>query len=672
VGRSQDLRALEPFHRTELGRPAIAPGPRDLYAFANLIRQFELRLLDLFRANLIAGTTHTCVGQEFSQIAAMRTLSGAADAVFSNHRNHGHFLAFTGDFLGLLAEIMGRQAGVNQGRGGSQHLCAPGFHSNGVQAGLCAIAVGHALARRRRGEPGVSAICIGDGTLGEGLLYESFNLASTWTLPVLFVLEDNGIAQSTPTAGMIGGGSITDRGAAFGLTTWNLDDASPTFCQDVESVVRHVRAVGAPGLLAIRTARLGPHSRGDDTRTPSEMEELRVRDPVARLADRLGADVCREIEDANEAFLRAVEVAARTSPASRFASPPEHIFTGAPSPTAVQCPEPICDSIRESLNGALDRLLTSDPHVIVLGEDLRDPYGGAFKVTAGLSERYGSQVLSTPISEAALVGAGIGLALGGTLPVVEIMFADFLSLGFDQLLNHAVKLAGAMPAVHVPLVIRTPEGGGRGYGPTHSQTMHGLAMSVAGLTVVVPSHRHEVGRLLERAVRDWPYPVVFFEPKAFYGTRPGGGGYAVVPAHPDDPASALFPVLVRGDETSDVTLVTCGTMLAAVEASAAHLEQEELTVRIVVASLLAPFPSRTLAAVLRHRSAATVVVDEAPAGFGFGSEVAALSLEEGYTGRFRRVGALPLPIPAARSLEIEVLPSAERISRVVVELLTGR
>ena len=202
------------------------------------------------------------------------------DVVLSNHRNHGHFLTYSGDFHGLVAEIMGRERGVCKGVGGSQHLAYRHFHSNGVQAGMTAIGAGLALAEKMRDGDAIVACVIGDGTLGEGLTYESLNLASVWRVPMLFVVEHNGIAQTTRTAETIGG-SVLARGEAFGLRTWRCDDADPHFFEYVENVVRTVRATREPGFLVIDTMRLGPHSKGDDLRD----EGRDVGDPCARSTD---------------------------------------------------------------------------------------------------------------------------------------------------------------------------------------------------------------------------------------------------------------------------------------------------------------------------------------------------------------------------------------------------
>jgi TPP-dependent pyruvate/acetoin dehydrogenase alpha subunit len=193
-------------------------------------------------------------------MAVVRALSDPDDAVLSNHRNHGHFLTYSGDFQGLVAEIMGREDGVCGGRGGSQHLAFRHFHSNGVQGGMTAIGAGMALARKRRGSSGIVAALIGDGTLGQGLVYEALNLAGVWNAPLLMLVENNGIAQTTLTRETIAG-SIEARGAAFGLPVWRHADDDPELFAKVEAVVAAMRRSGGPGFLVLDTMRLGRTAR---------------------------------------------------------------------------------------------------------------------------------------------------------------------------------------------------------------------------------------------------------------------------------------------------------------------------------------------------------------------------------------------------------------------------
>ncbi|HEY3458471.1 MAG TPA: thiamine pyrophosphate-dependent enzyme [Bryobacteraceae bacterium] len=662
--------AVEPFTRDKNGKPAIPLEASALYSFGSLIRQAEELLLSLFSKGLLSGTTHTCLGQEFCQMAVVRALHDPNDAVFSNHRNHGHFLTYSGNFIGLIAEIMGRAAGVCGGIGGSQHLAFRGFHSNGVQAGMTAIGVGQALARRLRGESGIVAIVVGDGTLGQGLLYESLNLASIWKAPVLFVVENNGIAQTTPTSDTIGGGSILPRGAAFGLETWRLNDAEPNFFGEVEQIVERVRERRAPGFLVIDTMRLGPHSKGDDLRDSEEMRAIRERDPLARLGDRLPASVRQEIERATHSFIATVEQAAHASPEARYRNPPVHLFTNTPA-VELGRPEPARQegNVRSVLNRSLRKLLTSDSRVILLGEDMHDPYGGAFKVTAGLSSEFPKRVISTPISEAGVVGSSIGLALAGFRPIAEIMFADFVTLAMDQIYNHAVKFPGMFPGAEVPLVVRTPSGGRRGYGPTHSQSPENLMAGVPGLTVVFPSNRHAAGTLLERAVLSWPYPTIFFEHKLVYGLPCDAGSYREAAADAGDAAAGLFPTLISGSARPDITLVGYGGILPILEKVAATLEEDELEVEIIVPSLLAPLPRRTLTALLLNRER-ILVAEEGHSEYGFAAELGAALLEAGHSGSFVRIGTPPVPVPAARSLEADVIPSEKHILEKAISLVS--
>jgi 2-oxoisovalerate dehydrogenase E1 component len=670
------MKTSEVFARDEYGKPLLPLEPERLYAFGHLIRLTEQLLLNLFEQGLLSGTTHTCLGQEFCQMSVVRALDHPHDVVLSNHRNHGHFLTYSGDFLGLVAEVMGREAGVCRGAGGSQHIAYRHFHSNGVQAGMTAIGVGQALAGRLENDnQSIVALIVGDGTLGEGLLYEALNLSSIWELPLLFVVEHNQVAQTTATTHTIGG-SVLDRGKAFGLQCWRLEDTDPSYFEHVEDVVATVRRTRRPGFLMIDTRRLGPHSKGDDLRPPVEMEAIRNRDPLARLAESLSQDVRQAIEKANQKYLEAVRQAALQSPPARYSSPPVHVFDGWDQPKFVvpMASRPLSGklaaeptNVRRSLNAALRQLLESNDKTLLLGEDLHDPYGGAFKVTAGLSTAFPERVISTPISEAALVGTGIGLALAGFRPVVEVMFADFLTLAADQLYNHAVKFAALFPSLSVPLVIRTPSGGRRGYGPTHSQSPENLFVSVPGLTVVFPTHRHDVGQLLVAATLDWDHPVVFFEHKLLYGVDQGAGGYQVVPPAAE-PAASLFPTLRSGPAKPDLTLVAYGGILPLLEEVAQHLtNQEELAVEVVALSLLAPLPRQTLTRLLAGRTR-VVVVEESQSDFGIGAEIGAVLLEAGFRGTFARIGCPPVPIPSARSLEQDVLPEKHGILQRILSL----
>jgi TPP-dependent pyruvate/acetoin dehydrogenase alpha subunit len=279
--------------------------PRDarLYRRMRFIRRFEETVLALFEEGLLSGTTHACIGQEANAVGLMEHLRDG-DHIFSNHRCHGHFLAWNGNAFGLLAEIMGKPAGLCAGIGGSQHICAPGFKSNGVQGGILPAAAGIALAEQFRGSDGLSVVFFGDGTLGEGIVYETLNLTALWQLPLLLVLEDNGWSQSTPSSLNLAG-DIAGRFTAFGLPVVEIDT---TDVLEVEAAageaVSGCRARHGPAVLIIHTYRLCHHSKNDDNRP---VEEVRLRwgyDPLAVHGSRLDAAewtaIDREVDDALE------------------------------------------------------------------------------------------------------------------------------------------------------------------------------------------------------------------------------------------------------------------------------------------------------------------------------------------------------------------------------------
>lgn len=651
------------------GRPIIPLDPSVLYAYAQCIRGTETLLLDLFGKGKLSGTTHTCLGQEFCQMAVVRALRHTDDAVLSNHRNHGHFLTYSGNFTGLVAEVMGRQDGVCGGRGGSQHIAWRHFHSNGVQAGMTGIAVGLARAREMSGSPGIVAVIVGDGTLGEGLLYESMNLAAVWPAPVLFVVEHNGIAQTTDTAGTIGG-DILARGAAFGLSARRISDVDPRLWRVAEAAVAEVRSTRRPGFLLIDTARLGPHSKGDDLRPEAELAAIRARDPVAQLGATLNPAERARLDAAAAALVNRVAEEAASSPEAHVGLAIDHLFRHAPplpqvNPLAMAPGE----TVRAALNAALNTLLTEDPRVVLLGEDLHDPYGGAFKVTAGLSQRHAGRVVSTPISEGGVTGAAIGLALAGKRPIMEVMFGDFLTLCADQIYNHAVKFPGLFSEASVPMVIRTPVGGRRGYGPTHSQSPENIFTAIPGLTVIYGSQRHDNGAMLRNAVLHWPFPTLFLEHKLLYGAVEDPGRYQPLPAHPADHGSGAFPTLQRRAAQADAVLLTYGGMVALVEQVTEQLAaEEELQLDILILAQLAPLPRHTLVAALTGYDA-VIIAEETHTGYGVGAEIIACLAESGYRGTVRRVGTPPVPIPSARSLELTVLPDADCIAAAVLDAI---
>jgi len=326
-------------------------------------------------------------------------------------------------------------------------------------------------------------------------------------------------------------------------------------------------------------------------------------------------------------------------------------------------------TVQASLNAGLRAALAADERVIVLGEDVLDPYGGAFKVTRGLSAQFSDRVLATPISEAGIVAVATGLALRGFRPIVEIMFGDFLFLAGDQIVNHAAKYRAMFnDEVRVPLVIRTPSGGRRGYGPTHSQSLEKHFLGVPGLWVVAPHSLSDPGELLRQAIFDVDDPVLFVENKIGYGEAilRGIPGYETVRL--GDTASPFPTLWLKPHGANDGLLLCYGGMARlALDAAAALREREQLRLGLVIAAQLSPTPTSHLDAVLRAGAPSCVVtVEEAPAAGGWGAEIIA-TIEQIRDARrlapisYRRVGAANTAIPSARALEDGILPQVQDI-----------
>ena len=630
-----------------------------IYGKALLIREVERKLLELFEQGRLSGTVHTCIGQEFSGIAVASALR-EGDLIFSNHRCHGHFLARTDDVEGLIAEIMGKRSGVCGGRGGSQHLCSRGFFSNGVQGGIVPVAAGLAFALKLRKTSDIAVVFIGDGTLGEGVLYETLNIASQWELPLLLVLENNLYSQSTPQRQTLAG-DILARAAAFAVATGQGNTWEPSaLLAAAAAAVQRVRTSSRPLLLKIDTYRLMAHSKGDDDRAPEEVKKHWQRDPLSRFvlehaqaAAGLQAAATRRVTAAVAQAESAGDSVGKQGDAD--AAGPRRCVWAASGDRAE-------GRIAELLHSSFQRNMRRDERIILIGEDIEAPYGGAFKVTKDLSLEFPGRVRNAPLSEAALVGLGTGLAMQGFFPVVEIMFGDFLALAADQLINHAVKFHYMYNGqVRVPLIVRTPMGGRRGYGPTHSQSLEKHFLGLPGSRVLALHRRQDPGAVYDALFKGIDRPTLVIENKLLYGarlTKEVPKGFLL--EHSDDP----FPTArLRPQGRAELTLLCYGGMLPEAEAAAERLfEEHDVLCEILCPLQLYPFNIGPVLESVR-RTGRLLVVEEGLGFAAFGAEVIAqvAACEPQSLKAVARLAAAAHPIPACAALEKTVLPGSAHI-----------
>jgi len=653
----------------------VLPGPeysceiegieRELVRRAILTRRFEELLLRLFSKGKLNGTVHTCIGQEWSGLAVARA-SRPGDTIFSNHRGHGHYLAFRDNTEGLLAEVMGRATGLCGGIGGSQHLCDNGFFSNGVLGGMSPVALGSAWSHKRRERGDVAIVFHGDGALGEGAVYESMNLASRWGLPVVWVIERNGYAQSTDCRGTHAG-TIGRRAAAFDIPhfsgdTWHPQDLIRTAAE----AVGRARMGGGPVLLEIATYRLAAHSKGDDTRPAGEIADFHARDPLNRLLAGADPDV-HGMDSRIMAHLEAL--AAKCEGAPLCAYRPE-VPEPSPDLAWTKVPDGAAPGERYAalLNEALAAAFASDPDLVMIGEDIEGPYGGAFKVSRDLSQRFEGRVRNTPISEAAIAGMGAGMALGGGTAIVEIMFGDFLSLIFDQLLQHACKFEVMFGgAVRVPLVVRTPMGGRRGYGPTHSQSIEAHFLGIPGLDVLALNGRVAPGEVYGTLLGGIRRPTLVVENKVLYTRQLKASaptGFEILRSNEVYPTTIIRP---HGTDAA-ATLLCYGGMLEVAEAALGEAFTELDTLcELVCPVRIAPVNIEPILESVRS-TGRLLVLEEGKTFAAYGSEVLARLVERGVRFKARRLGYDGC-IPACFELENRLLVNKERILGALGELL---
>jgi 2-oxoisovalerate dehydrogenase E1 component len=641
------------------------------------IRGFEERAAELFEAGVVKGTAHSYIGEEAIAAAVCANLRDD-DYIGSNHRGHGHCIAKGADLNRMMAELMGRESGYCKGLGGSMHIADMDLNilgANGIVGATMPLGTGAALAAKLRGGDQVVVAFFGDGASNQGVFHECANIASIWKLPIIFVCENNQYALSTSYRRTTSVERISVRAAGYDMPGVCVDgnDAAEVFAI-VRDAVSRARAGEGPSLVECLTYRYGQHSMRANLRDPRPAEELEswiARDPIQLLEKSIGASRTlskkrmREIADAAESEL---ETAVDFGKAGE--EPNLDVMHGAvyaPHKDHVE-PGPVGDRVLtfpQALNEAMAQEMERDDAVFVMGEDVGET-GGIFTVTQGLFEKFGEgRVRDTPISEPGFVGAGVGAAIAGMRPVVEIQIFDFVALTMDVLVNQAAKfryMNGGHPKV--PLVVRGPQGGGIRLAAQHSQSLEAWFTHVPGLVVMAPSTPYDAKGLLTAAIRD-DNPVIFLEHKLLYLDAEG-------PVPEENYAIPVGKADVKR-QGSDVTVVATSYMVPRALAASRQLEREGIDVEVIDPRTLKPLDEETIIASVRKTNR-LLIAHEAWKHGGFGAEVSAMVVEKAFDyldAPIARVGALDVPMPYNDELERAVIPSQDRLSEAIRNLMKG-
>jgi len=652
------------------------------------IRALENNISNLLGKAVLKGASHLYAGQEAVAVGAIGALKDT-DIITSTHRGHGHAHAH-GDtaaktpkaqqehYNKMMAEVLGKSGGYCKGKGGSMHI-ADVDHGNlgatGIVGGNIPVAVGAALAQKLQKTDSVVMCFFGDGASNTGNFHEALNMASTWDLPVVFVVENNKYAMSVPFANASKLQSIADRGCAYGIPGETVDGMDVLKVrQAVVHAVDRARKGEGPSIVECNTYRYFGHSHSDPRayRTREEEAEYKAKDPIKGLGsdlEEIGMVKAEEIETLEESVQEKLDLAMDYS--NNSAEPnPDELTTDVFAPSNLEETDILSEqklheqiqnssdireiSYSQALAEAMREEMLRDDKVFLMGEDI-GLYGGAYGATRGLFEEFGGErVIDTPISEATIGGAAVGAAMCGMRPVAEIMYVDFTPLAMDQIANQGGKnryMFGGKTSV--PMVVRTEGGAGRAIAAHHSQSLESLWTHFPGIYVVMPSTPYDAKGLLKTAIRD-DNPVMFIEHKMLYKEKG---------PVPEEEYLIPFGVADIKREGHDLTIVTYSRMVLRALEAAEILAEEGIDVEVIDLRTLIPLDMDTVASSIR-KTGRFVGVTEAYENTSFINEVMARVNEEVFDwldAPMVRVAAANVPVPRAEILEDLAIPNVQRI-----------
>ncbi len=673
-------------NRSPVSKPEGLKKERALHLLREMlrIRRFEEKAAELYSLTKIRGFLHLYIGEEAVAVGAMQALTDQ-DAIVATYREHGHALARGVPMSPLMAELYGKANGCSRGRGGSMHFYDASRRFFGgyaiVGEGL-PVAVGLALADKLQERASVTACFFGDGAVAEGEFHESLNLAALWKLPVLFLCENNLYAMGTALARHQSQTDISLKSQGYGIPSEAVDGMDVLAVESAtQRALQQVRQGMGPYLLEYRTYRFRAHSMYDPElyRSKEEVAQWKERDPIITFEKQLrkrGILTDEDLGKLEAAVSDEVDEAVAFAEAGPW-EPVEDLLKDVYSPISVQTHEVKKEAAeiekkeipgqtkvtyREAVRAGLREALKSDPRVFLMGEDV-GRYGGAYACSKGLLEEFGPErVRDTPLSESTFVGAGIGAALGGMRPIVEVMTINFSLLALDQIVNNAATLRHMSGGqFSVPLIIRMATGAGRQVAAQHSHSLEGWYAHIPGIKVLTPATVEDAKGMLLAALKE-PNPVFIFEHAFLYPMQSEWNADA-------GPVNIDKALIRRPGK--DITLITYGGSLWKGLEAADRLAEEGIEVEVLDLRILRPLDTPTILTSIAktHRA---IVVDEGWKTGSFASEITARIMEEAFynlDGPVARVCSAEVPIPYAKHMEEAALPQADTIIKTIREML---
>jgi len=632
-------------------------------------RLIEEKMLILLRQGKIS-KWFSGIGQEAISVGITSVLN-KEEYILPMHRNLGVFTTRGIPLHRLFSQWQGKSNGFTKGRDRSFHFGTQEYKIVGMISHLgpqFGVAVGIAMSNLLKDNKQVCAVFTGEGGTSEGDIHEALNIASVWQLPVLFCIENNGYGLSTPISEQYNCEHLADRGVGYGMETHIIDgnNVLAVFNQ-VSEIVTGMRENPRPVLLEFKTFRMRGHEEASGTKyVPKKlMDEWATKDPLSNFENYLmeeailsetkvgtyKAKIKNEINDnLNMAF--AEDIISSTESDELNDVFQEFIYQEVKNKSKKKNIR-LVDAISQGLRQSMERHDNS----VIMGQDIAE-YGGVFKITEGFLESFGKdRVRNTPICESAIVSAAMGLSITGMKVIIEMQFADFVTSGFNPIINHLAKSYYRW-AQNADVVIRMPCGGGVEAGPFHSQTNEAWFTHTPGLKVVYPAFPYDAKGLLATAIED-PNPVLFFEHKALYRSirQDVPRGYYTIPMGK--------ATLIQ--EGADITIITYG--------AGVHWAMDELSSVAVSADLLdlrtlVPLDTEAIYTSVKKTGKVILLQEDSMFG-GIASDISALISEncfEYLDAPIKRVASLETPIPFATNLESNYLPK-ERFKNMLQELL---
>ncbi|MDD9910374.1 MAG: thiamine pyrophosphate-dependent enzyme [Ahrensia sp.] len=649
---------------------------KDMLSRIAFIRAFEEKAWGLTQVNppRVLGSMHFCAGQEAVPLGAMAALRDD-DQVIATYRGHGWALASGLAPRGVMAEICQKEDGVNGGRGGSPYLMDPTSRfigENSIVGAGTTIACGVAMANLAQGNGRIVIVTIGDGAANQGAVHEAMVFAAARDLPVIFVVESNGWAELTPTNATMRVDRVAKRASGYGFGSATIDGSDPIAVRDsVAMAADNARSGKGPSLLEFQVPRLWGHYNRDieHYRPKDDRAEAEARDPFTVLGKRLvdedvlnDSEVSAVMDDAKaEAEVLGESVMEGADPVPSTAL--DHVISHATPSGSVKVIATEELTYVNAVNAALKTALETDPNVLLYGEDVGNA-GGIFGASRNLQREFGAdRVFDTPIAENAILGSAVGAAMCGMKPIVEIMWADFLFVALDQIVNQASNVRYLTRGeVSCPMVVRTQQGVTPGSCAQHSQSIEAILAHIPGIKVGLAASAGDAYAMLRSAIDD-PDPVVVIEARSLYQIK----GSVEITEGSEPVGSAR---LRRAG--SDVAILTWGTMVPEAVNAAQMLESEGTDTAVLDLRWLNPLDEDAIMNVLRSCSGRALIVHEAVKTGGFAGELAfrvhELSDDESFTPQLQRLTTPDVRMPSSAVLQAKLVPNAKSIAEAAKNL----